>query len=184
MSKNPTKVITGKDTLWSYAHVWEPYSFGGSPEKYSICLVIPKSDTQTIDKIKTGIKAAYEEGITKLKGNSKTAPALSAIHIPLRDGDTERPDDPVLKNCYFINASSKEAPGIVDAARQPILDKSEVYSGCQGRASISFWAYNTNGNRGIGVSLNNLQKISDGTPLNGRVKAEDDFADEDDDFLS
>ena len=90
-----------------------------------------------------------EEGQSKLKGNSKSVPALSTLKTPLRDGDLERPDDEVYANCYFINANSATAPGIVDADRQPILERSEVYSGVYGRASINLYAFNSNGNKGI-----------------------------------
>ncbi len=180
----PTKVITGVKTRWSYANVWEPKSINGGAPKYSVSLIIPKSDTVTVGKIKDAIKAAYEEGQSKLKGNNKSVPALSSIKTPLRDGDLDRPDDATYKGCYFINANSATAPGIVDAARQPILERSEVYSGVYGRASINFYAFNSNGNKGIACGLNNLQKISDGEPLGGKTRAEDDFADEDEEFLS
>ncbi len=190
MSKlvNPTKVITGPKTRWSYAHVWEAKAGqdGGAP-KFSVSLIIPKSDTVTVEKIKAAIKAAYEEGASKLKGNGKSVPSLKAIKTPLRDGDLERPDDEAYANSYFINANSTSAPGIVDADRQPIIDHNEVYSGVYGRASINLYAFNSNGNRGIACGLNNLQKIADGEPLGGKSRAEDDFADvddDDDDFLS
>ena len=181
---NPTRVITGVKTRWSYANVWEPKSINGGAPKYSVSLIIPKSDTKTVTAVKNAIQAAYEEGQSKLKGNSKSVPALSAIKTPLRDGDAERPDDEAYKDSYFINANSATAPGIVDAARNPIIEHSEVYSGVYGRASINFYAFNNNGNRGIACGLNNLQKISDGDPLGGKTRAEDDFADEDEDFLS
>ena len=184
MMKNPTKVITGTKTRWSYANVWQPKSINGGTPKYSVSLIIPKSDTVTVNKIKSAIQAAYEEGESKLKGNGKSVPSLKAIKTPLRDGDLERPDDDAYKNSYFVNANSTTAPGIVDADRQPIIDTSEVYSGVYGRASINFYAFNSNGNKGIACGLNNLQKISDGEPLGGRSRAEDDFADEEDDFLS
>lgn len=187
MSKfnNPTKVITGPETRWSYANVWDAKSINGGAPKFSVSLIIPKSDTKTVEKIKAAIRAAYEEGQSKLKGNGKSVPALSVIKTPLRDGDTERPDDPAYAGSYFINANSSAAPGIVDADRQPILDRSEVYSGVYGRASISLYAFNSNGNRGIACGLNNLQKIKDGEPLGGKSRAEDDFATEaDDDFLN
>lgn len=140
----------------------------------------------TVKKIKAAIEAAYHEGEAKLKGTSKSVPALSLIKTPLRDGDTERPDDPNYAGAYFVNANSATAPGIVDADCQPILTRSEVYSGVYGRASISFYAFNSNGNRGIACGLNNLQKLRDGEPLGGRASAESDFSDEDDDedFLS
>ena len=187
MSKinNPTKVITGSNTRWSYANVWQPKSINGGAPKYSVSLIIPKSDTVTVEKVKTAIKAAYEEGESRLQGNGKSVPALSVLKTPLRDGDTERPDDPAYANAYFINANSATAPGIVDADRQPIIDTSEVYSGVYGRASINFYAFNSNGNKGIACGLNNLQKIRDGEPLGGKSRAEDDFdTDDDDDFLS
>lgn len=187
MSKivNPTKVITGPQTRWSYANVWDAKSINGGAPKYSVSLIIPKSDTKTVEKIKAAIQAAYEEGQSKLKGNGKSVPALAVIKTPLRDGDTERPDDEAYKNCYFINANSATAPGIVDADRNPIMERSEVYSGVYGRASISLYAFNSNGNRGIACGLNNLQKISDGEPLGGKARAEDDFdTEDDDDFLS
>ncbi|MBR1886675.1 MAG: DUF2815 family protein [Schwartzia sp.] len=180
---NPTKVITGPKTRWSYANVWQPKSINGGAPKFSVSLIIPKSDAKTVEAIKTAIQAAYSEGQSKLKGNSKSVPALSAIKTPLRDGDAERPDDEAYKDSYFVNANSATAPGIVDAARNPILDHSEVYSGVYGRASVNFYAFNSNGNRGIACGLNNLQKIADGEPLGGKTRAEDDFADEDEDFL-
>jgi len=178
---NPTKVITGKDTRWSYANVWEPKSIAGGAPKYSVSLIIPKSDTVTVQKIKKAIQVAYEEGASKLKGNGKSVPALKAIKNPLRDGDVERPDDEAYADSYFVNANSATAPGIVDASRQEIIDRSEVYSGVYGRASITFYAFNSNGNKGIACGLNNLQKIRDGEPLGGRSRAEDDFAGLDDD---
>ncbi|MEA4926377.1 MAG: DUF2815 family protein [Syntrophomonadaceae bacterium] len=185
VNSNPMKVITGPDTRWSYANVWEAKSINGGTPKFSVSLIIPKSDTRTIAKIKAAIEAAYREGEAKLKGNGKTMPPLSAIKTPLRDGDTERPDDPAYANAYFINANSATAPGIVDANLQPILERSEVYSGVYGRASINFYAFNSNGNKGIACGLNNLQKIRDGEPLGGKSRAEDDFATEiDEDFLS
>mgnify|MGYP002610741809 FL=1 len=183
--KNPTKVITGPKTRWSYANVWDPKSINGGTPKYSVSLIIPKSDVATVKKIEAAIQAAYEEGESKLKGNGKSVPSLKVLKTPLRDGDLERPDDAAYADSYFINANSASAPGIVDADRQPILERSEVYSGVYGRASINFYAFNSNGNKGIACGLNNLQKIADGEPLGGKSRAEDDFADDDDDdFLS
>lgn len=187
MSKNtnPMKVITGPETRWSYANVWEAKSINGGTPKFSVSLVIPKSDTRTLEKIKAVIEAAYKEGEAKLKGNGRSVPALSTIKTPLRDGDLERPDDEAYADSYFVNANSATAPGVVDANLDPILERSEVYSGVYGRASINFYAFNSNGNKGIAYGLNNLQKIRDGESLGGKSRAEDDFATSvDDDFLS
>lgn len=182
---NPLKVVTGPDTRWSYVNAWEPKSINGGTPKYSVSLIIPKSDTKTIAKIKAAIEAAYHEGEGKLKGNGRTVPPLATLKTPLRDGDVERPDDPTYANAYFMNANNSSAPGIVDADRQPIIERSEIYSGVYGRASVNFYAFNTNGNKGIACSLNNLQKIRDGEHLGGKSNADEDFATEDDeDFLS
>lgn len=182
---NPMKVITGPDTRWSYANVWEAKSINGGTPKFSVSLIVPKSDTKTVAKIRAAIESAYHDGESKLKGNGKSVPPMAALKIPLRDGDSERPDDPAYANAYFINANSTTAPGIVDADRNPILTRSEVYSGVYGRASISFYAFNSNGNKGIACGLNNLQKVRDGEPLGGKTSAESDFAtDDDNDFLN
>ena len=120
---NPMKVITGPDTRWSYANVWKPKSINGGTPKYSVSLIIPKSDTKTVAKIKAAIEAAYKEGESKLKSNCKSVPALSVIKTPLRDGDLERPDDAAYANAYFVNANATSAPDIVDADRNPILTR-------------------------------------------------------------
>ena len=182
-----TKVITGKNTRFSYCSVWEPKSVNGGDPRYSVSLIIPKSDTETVKDIHAAVEAAYREGESKLKGKG-SLPALSALRTPLRDGDLDRPDDPAYAGCWFVNANSDHAPGIVDERAKPILDRNEFYSGCYGRASISFFAYNTNGNRGIACGLNNLQKLRDGEHLGGRMSAEQEFAeftdDGDEDFLA
>ena len=185
---NPTKVITGPKTRFSYLNVNEPKTpIGGGTPKYSVSLIIPKSDTATIAKIKAAIKAAYDEGQSKLKGSSKFVPGLEDLKTPLRDGDKERKGDEAYEGCYFVNANSTTKPGVVDGDRNPILETSELYYGIYGRASINFYAFNSNGNKGIACGLNNLQKLSDGEPLGGHSRAEDDFADlddDDEDFLS
>ena len=125
--------------------------------------------------------AAIKEGVAKFGGK---VPPKGALKLPLRDGDAER-DDEAYKGAYFVNANSTTAPQIVDKAVQPILDRAEVYSGCYARVSSNFYAFNTNGNKGIACGLGNIQKVRDGEPLSGRTSAADDFAtDLDDDFLS
>jgi hypothetical protein len=179
-SKTPTKVVTGVVRL-SYANVWEPKSINGSAEKYSVSLIIPKSDTKTIAAIHAAVNAAIEEGKGKFGGK---VPNRAALKLPLRDGDIDRPDDEAYLDSYFVNANSNTAPQIVDRQVQPILDRSEVYSGVYARVSINFYAFNSNGNKGIACGLGNIQKTKDGEPLGGRSNAEDDFAtDVEDDFL-
>ncbi len=170
MSQN-TKVVTGINTRLSYANIWEPKSINGGKEKYSVSLIIPKSDTKTVTAIEKAIDAAIEEGIGKFGGKK---PNKVALKLPLRNGDLEK-DDVNYKDAYFINANSITAPQIVDKQVQPILDQAEVYSGCYARVSISFYAFNTNGNRGVACGLGNIQKIRDGEPLGGHSSASDDF---------
>lgn len=165
-----TKVITGKVRL-SYAHLFKPVAISeGQEPKYSVCLLIPKSDKVTLKKIKSAVEAAKQTGASLWGGK---IPA--GLKIPLRDGDEERPDQPEYAGHYFINANSKLKPGIVDKDLNEILDSTEVYSGCYARASVNFFPYNQAGNRGIGCGLNNVQKIADGDYLGGRSRAEDDF---------
>jgi hypothetical protein len=183
---NACKVITGVCRL-SYANIWQAKSINGGTPKFSTSVLIPKSDTATVSRINAAIKAAYDEGVSKLKGNGKSVPALSALKTPLRDGDTERPDDETYAGHWFVNANSNTAPGVVDLSRQPIIETSEIYSGVYARVSLSFYAFNSNGNKGVACGLQNIQKVRDGEPLGGRTRAEDDFNDEfetdDEDFL-
>ena len=122
--------------------------------------------------MKAAIEAAKQAGLSKFGGK---IPAN--LKLPLRDGDTEREDDEVYAGKYFINANAKTKPGIVDKGGNPIIDTTEFYSGCYGHASITFYAFNTSGNKGIACGLNNLMKTRDGEMLGGRASAEDDFAD-------
>lgn len=178
---NKTKVVTGINTRLSYFHGWEPTSINGGAEKYSVSVLIPKSDTETVNAIKAAIEAAIDEGVGKFGGKR---PNSMAIKTPLRDGDIER-DDEAYKGHWFINANSKTAPQIVDKAVKPILDRDEVYSGCYARVSLSFYAFNSNGNKGVACGLGNIQKIRDGEPLGGKSVAKDDFSTiETDDFLA
>ena len=178
---NPTKVVTGVVRL-SYANVWEPKSINGGAEKFSVSLIIPKADTKTLGAIQKAIDAAIEEGRGKFGGK---VPSKATLKLPLRDGDVDRPDDEAYTNCYFINANSSSAPEIVDKSLNPILNRSEVYSGVYARVSINFYAFNSNGNRGIACGLGNIQKVRDGEPLGGKTSAADDFTSDydGDDFL-
>lgn len=175
-----TKVVTGVVRL-SYEHVWEPASVNGSTPKYSVSLIIPKSDTKTIAAIDAAIENAIKNGAGKFGGK---VPPKGALKLPLRDGDLEREDE-AYRDSFFINANSTTPPQIVDRSVQPIMDRSEVYSGCYARVSINFYAFNSNGNKGIACGLGNIQKVRDGESLGGKSSAADDFAsDFDDDFLS
>jgi len=169
---SPSKVIL-KNVRFSYAHVFEPKAIGNSSEaKYSVSLIIQKSDTEGIAALNAAIKFVEDEVKAKNKGK---LPAN--FKKPLRDGDAERPDDEAYADAYFINASSKTKPGIVNRVKEPIIDQDKFYSGCFGNASINLYYFDVNGNRGIACGLNNLMKTKDGDALSGRASAEQDFAD-------
>ena len=153
-NSNRTKVITGKNTRLSYFHGWEPVSINSSPERYSVSVLIPKDDTETVNAINNAVNTAIEEGIGKFGGKK---PNKASLKLPLRDGDTERNDEAYAGH-WFINANSRTAPQIVDKAVKPILDRDEVYSGCYARVSLNFYAFNSNGNKGIACGLGNIQK--------------------------
>ena len=181
---NSTKVVTGK-VRFCYVNVFEPTAMNeGDTPKYNICVLIPKSDTATIDKIKKAVEAAKEAGKAKLADKNCRIPAK--LKFPLRDGDEERPDDPAFEDHYFINANSMRQPSIVDRSLNPIMSRDEFYSGCYGRASINFYAFNVS-SKGIAAGLNNLQKLEDGEMLAGGSTAEEDFggdnAVQDDDMM-
>ena len=123
--------MTGTVRL-SYANVWEPKSINGGAEKYSVSLIIPKSDKKTIAAINAAVDAAIEEGLAKFGGKK---PNKAAIKLPLRDGDTER-DDEAYADSYFVNANSQTPPQIVDQNVNPIMNRSEVYSGVYARVCL------------------------------------------------
>ncbi len=179
----PTKIVTGK-VRFCYANVFEPTAMNdGDTPKYNICILIPKSDEKTVNAVKKAIEAAKQAGKAKIADKSGKIP--STLKTPLRDGDEERGDDPTFEDMFFINANTTRKPTIVDKDLNPIMSKEEFYSGCYGRASINFYAYNVS-SKGIAAGLNNLQKLEDGEMLAGGSSAEEDFGGEnnwDDDLM-
>jgi hypothetical protein len=177
-----TKVVIGPVRL-SYLHIWEPSAMEGQTEKkYSASLIIPKDDKKTIAQINAAMDAAKEQG----KASKWGGKIPKKMWNPLQDGDVEKEDE-AYENSYFINAKAATKPGIVDKNRQPILAQDEVYSGCYGYVSITFYPFDKNGNSGIAAGLNHIMKVKDGEPLGGRSTAENDFANvevgDDDDLM-
>lgn len=185
-----TKVVTGK-VRFSFCHIFKPQEpQGGGDPKYSVTLLIPKSDTATLGKIKEAMAEARENFCKRNGANALPAKFNHTLH----DGDGVRPGGdpfgPECEGCYVITVSSKQKPVIVDNIRNPITDPAEVYSGCYGRASINFYGYNTAGKKGVSAGLLSVQKLHDGEPF-GTVGSADDFNDdykdpnsqEDDDWM-
>ena len=166
----------------SFANIWEPKAINGGDEKYSVSCLIPKSDKKTLARIQKAVEAAKEDGKTR-KWSGKIPPNLK---LPLRDGDIDRPDDENYEDCYFLNASSKDAPQVVDRKVNPVVDPMMVYSGCYCNVSVNFYAFNANGNRGVAAGLGNIQFVRDGERLSGKASADADFdalEDDDEDVL-
>jgi hypothetical protein len=168
-----TKVVTGKVRL-SFAHLFEPYSPDPDQEaKYSVMLLIPKTDKATIKAIKDAQQAALEAGKTSRFGGSIPKNWKNTFRDADEEMDTE--ERPEMKGMMFMTVSSKTRPGIVDRDVRPILDSTEIYSGCYARVSINAFAFAVQGSKGVSFGLNHVQKLADGDYLGGRSKAEDDF---------
>ena len=184
---NPTHVTTGK-VRFSYAHIMKPYANTASDPnaepKYSLTVLVPKSDTATMARIRAGIEAAKKRGLETKKYREGTP--LDKLPTPIWDGDGYRADGytefgPEAKGCWVFTASTSadRKPRVVDANVQDILDPTEIYSGIYGRVAVDFFPYNFAGKQGVGCSLCNMQKLADGEPLGAtRPSAEDDFGDD------
>ena len=168
-TQSATKVII--PCRISFANIWEPKSINGSEEKYSVSCIVPKSDKKTLAKIEKAIEAAKEAGKSK-KWGGKIPPNLK---LPLRDGDIDRHDDEAYAGAMFVNATSKDAPQIVDRKVDPILDPMECGSGDYCNVSVNFYGFNANGNRGVAAGLGNIQLIKHGERLAGKASASSDF---------
>lgn len=171
----PTQVVTDKVRL-SFVHLFTPYAHQqGQEPKYSCTVLVPKSDVATKARIDAAIEAARQDGLSRIWGGA----APPNLPVPVYDGDGVRPNGesfgPECKGCWVFTAGSKQAPQVVDAAVQPILDQTEIYSGIYGRVSVNFFPYFAAGRKGIGCGLNNVQKLEGGEPLGGRTTAAEDF---------
>ena len=161
------KKITTPEFRVSYANVFEPAKFEGQPSKYGVTMLFPK--TADISGLKKLAAAAVAEKWPAKEQRPK------GLRSPFRDGDTEKQDTQGYEGMIFIRANSKQKPGVVDRQRNMIVDDSEFYSGCYARATLTAYAYDTKGNRGVAFGLQNIQKLRDGEPFSGRTNAEDDF---------
>lgn len=171
-----TKVLTGEVRL-SYVNLTQPRaSQPGQEPKYSVTLLIPKTDTATIADINASFQAAYDDGVAK-KWNGARPQPRAIIH----DGDGLRPSGlpfgDECKGCWVLTASSKQKPQVVgiDNIRNELAPQ-DIYSGMYARVTINFFPFDTAGNKGVGCGLGNVLKTRDGDPLSGGASAESDFA--------
>lgn len=174
---NPTKVLTGESRL-SYCNLTNPRAVQeGAEPKYSVTVLIPKSDGVTKQDIDQSIQAAIQSGVAS-KWNGVMPPM---VKMPIHDGDGVRPNGDTFgeecKGCWVMTASSKQKPQVVDISNINVeLAPVDIYSGMYGRVTVNFFPYNSNGNRGIGCGLGNVLKTRDGEPLSGHTTAANDFA--------
>lgn len=170
-----TKVLTGEVRL-SYANLTTPRApQQGGEAKYSVTLLIPKTDAATIADINASIKAAYEDGVNKKWGGAHPTPK-TIVH----DGDGLRPSGlPFGDECkghWVLTASTKNKPQVVGIDNINCeLAPSDIYSGMYARVTINFFAYDTAGSKGVGCGLGNVMKTRDGEPLSGGASAASDF---------
>lgn len=169
------------EARFSYLTVFEAKPNPSGVMKFSVAILIPKTDVEGMKGIQAAINAAVQKGLDL---NKFTKGHVSGLRFPVRDGDAEYDSGdrgPEYQGHWFMNASSSNKPGVVkaqaDSPPVPIFDPDEFYSGCYGRADVNFFPYNQAGNRGIGCGLNNIMMIREGERLDGRMKAEDAFAD-------
>lgn len=172
-----TTTVTTEEVRFSYVNVFQPYAHQpGAEPKYSLAVLVPKSDTQTKQAIDAAISAAIEQGVNKCWNGVRPPQPAVCVH----DGDGPRPSDgqPFGEECrghWVFTASSKQAPFVVDTNIQPVINQTEVYSGIYGRVSVNFFPYNNSGKKGVGCGLNGVQKLRDGEPLGSRVTAAEAF---------
>ena len=165
------------EVRFSYTAVFQPKkNDDGTPSKYGVCIIIPKEDTETVNLVKEAIDAAKQRGKLEKWGGKIPANVTSC----LRDGDIDREDDEAFAGCYFLNASSRNKPGVKvleDGVVSDALDEEDFYSGCYGAVTLDFFPYESSGNKGVGAGLNNVIKTRDGERLSGGRSADEDFAD-------
>lgn len=174
-----TKVVTGEVRL-SYVHLFEKFSnIDGADPKYSVVLLVDKNDKSTIAAIQDAQKAALEQGKSSKFGGSIPKNWKNTFRDGDEEGDLEK--NPEMEGCMFMTVSTDRQPGIVARDLSPILDSTEVYSGCYARVSINAFPFSASGNKGVSFGLQHVQKLRDGEPLGGITRAEDDFEPLDDD---
>lgn len=173
-----TKVVTGRVRL-SYVHIWEPYSIPNQDAKYSVVLLIPKTDRATIKKLRDAQQAALEAGRERAFGGRIPTTWKDTIHDGDEEADLDR--NPEYAGHLYMSVGSQTKPGVVDKDVNPVLDQTAVYSGCYARVSLKAFPYSQSGNKGVSFGLNHVQLLDDGEALDGRSKAADDFDRMDDD---
>ena len=175
MPQQNTKVVTGRVRL-SYVNLFEPRASGDNDKpKYSVLLLIPKTDKVTLGKIEAATKAAAQNGMHSKFGGSIPKNLATTLHDGDEESDLEK--NPEAAGMMTMSVSSATKPGVVDIHKDEIFDSTAVYSGCYARVSLNAFPYNFNGKKGVSFALNHVQKLADGENLSGRTNPADDFDD-------
>lgn len=172
--KNEGRTVVFGPCRLSYTHLFQKHSMDGDSDngKYMTNILIPKSEKETVEALRSAMEAAKKAGIASKWGGKEPKKLL----LPLLDGD-EKENDEVYAGHWYVNAKSSTRPGVVDRQRAPIVDEDEIYSGVWAYVSVTFFPYDVNVNRGVAVGLNNVMKFKDDSRLGGRSSADSDFAD-------
>lgn len=140
------------------------------------CTLIFSPDAQKTPEF-AAMKAAAAAAATKKWG----ANVPSGLRNPFRPC-AEKPKyfSDLGDGWLYINCSTKQRPGVVKPQGNgtvPVLDENEVYSGCFVRATLSPYAYDQKGNKGVSFGLGNVLKARDGERRGGRPTADQEFGD-------
>lgn len=161
-----------------FVHLWEPHAIEeGKEKKFSITLVFDAEKAAELKQLKVACYKAAAEKFGKSVDDVKSMVKKGKLRMPWRPGsDYEEYGEPFSdEGAVFISLSSRNAPGVVNSKAKQILNQNEIYSGMFARASCGVWAYDTKGNKGVTLLLNNVQKTGEGERLSGRMDAEEEF---------
>lgn len=178
MYQNDAQKVLTNEVRLSYCNLIQPRApmNGQGDPKYSVTLLIPKTDFATKADIDQSIEAAAREATSKLWGGVR--PQFASV---VWDGDGVRkngmPFGPECKGHWVLTASTKQKPQVVGVDNINVeLAPQDIYSGMYARVTLRFYGFNSNGNRGVGCGLGNVMKTRDGEALAGGASAASDFA--------
>lgn len=161
------------ECIFNFVTLDEPEDvFDNGEEKYSVQLLIPKSDEKSVNALQQAIKEAEEEG----KKGTFNGKIPKKIKNTLHDGDGENSDGEPYPDSYhghyFMTCTSKAKfkPGLYVNRGGKIANAEigEITDGDYGFAVVQFRPYNYNGNKGISSYIQSVLKTRSGNGGFGR----------------